>query len=512
MPFLKTLDYLFILASGAIFTLLNYHSFDGSFLEIIIAIAVQFSSNVILLGLFSFNNLVLKISALFFLFCCLFAFFIFKQYGIAIDEMVILNIMDNLDNYEAINLVSSAFYVFLFLIFIFAILKIKIISGNIYKKITTFITAIAIVGAFVLAHDQYVNKNFFAIYSPINVVSGFIQYANKVSKIKAAQTKNLSEIYKFKNTNAKKINVILVLGESARADHFSLDGYNRDTNPLLKKTKNLVFFKDVTPCANSTSYSVPCILSHQDRQDFDLAMNEYSNVISAYKNLGFKTHWISTQSAFGKENLILKNAIQAQNIKMKSSYRSESYQNENRFLDEFLLKDLNEAVSHSNENNFVVMHTNGSHFPLDRFIGKKFMIFNPSCYEKTPQLCKKEELVNAYDNTILYTDFFLSQLFKSLENTNSIVIYVSDHGSFLGEGDKYYHGNKEDYDKPQHRVPMMFWVSDKLMQDKEFVQRFNNAKKKSKNKLSHDNVFYSTLGCSGVVSDIKDASKRDFCR
>lgn len=505
----STLLYIAIFAS--FITICNVFLLKESGFSAITSLIIQFCANILLLMVFSFNKIILKIASTLILFLTLLALFIFNQYGIIIDEMMILNTMDNLDNQEAINFFQAIPYFLTFFISLFIIIKVKITNHG-YKKLLILISISSlIIAGFVIKNEKQHVKNFFASYCPFNAIAGFLQYEQRIIKIKKAKLQDINKIYNFKNQNKEQINVILVIGESARADHFSLNGYKKPTNPNLKKIKKLISFKNVEPCYNSTSYSVSCLLSYQNRKSFNDAQNNYSNIISVYKNLNFKTHWISTQSAFGTRNLILKNAIQADNLKMKSSYRNEALTHDNKMLDEFLIKDLKTTLENNQDNNFIVLHTNGSHFPLDSFISEDFIQFKPSCKKISPNSCSKEEIINAYDNTILYTDFFLAKLFKTLENTNSIVIYASDHGSFLGEGGKYFHGNKEDYVKMEHKVPMILWMSDNLLNKKKFSLFYKKASQKTNQNLSHDNIFHSLLGCSAISSDIKDNDQLNIC-
>ena len=119
--------------------------------------------------------------------------------------------------------------------------------------------------------------------------------------------------------------------------------------------------------------------------------------------------------------------------------------------------------------------------------------------------------MNAYDNSILYTDYFISEVIDHLKNKNAILFYASDHGQYLGENGIYYHGNSDTIDQPEHRVPMFLWMSDNVMKNKFYQKKFKNAQLKTKNMLSHDNIFDSLLDCSGIDSKSFDR-KLSLCR
>jgi lipid A ethanolaminephosphotransferase len=175
--------------------------------------------------------------------------------------------------------------------------------------------------------------------------------------------------------------------------------------------------------------------------------------------------------------------------------------------DEILLYGLeSELKNHSRENMFVVLHQVGSHGPLyyEKY-PQNFEIFKPTCKSVQLQNCTHEELINAYDNTIAYTDYFLHKLIlllSSLKKTSSVMIYISDHGESLGEYNFYLHGTPYSIAPDfQKQIPFLIWMSD------EFKRRHHLTNKdltQFAKDYSQDNIFHSVMGAFGMRSGIYD--------
>ncbi|MGQ9652865.1 MAG: phosphoethanolamine transferase [Thermodesulfobacteriota bacterium] len=298
--------------------------------------------------------------------------------------------------------------------------------------------------------------------------------------------------------------VVLVIGESARSDHFHINGYPRQTSPNLERL-GAFSFKDVEACGVSTRTAVPCMLTRATRSDMEVASRETS-FISIFRRLGFHTVWLSNQRFLGKANtkvsaiareaeLVYYNDKQADNIHM-------------RLLDEDLLGPFLKALRHPSPRKLIVFHTVGSHWLYDRHYTDRFRVFDPVCQEKSQRHCALEEVVNAYDNTILYTDHFIAQVIEAVADLKALVFYVSDHGESLGEGGRYGHGHEEGYPE-QRAVPMFVWVSDRYAsEEKPKAQSLEENQTKA---LSHDHLFHSILDCSGIESPIVDTAM-SICR
>jgi lipid A ethanolaminephosphotransferase len=149
----------------------------------------------------------------------------------------------------------------------------------------------------------------------------------------------------------------------------------------------------------------------------------------------------------------------------------------------------------------VVLHTKGSHGPsYNTQYPPKFEKYTPVCKSVELSKCSNEELINAYDNTIFYTDYFINKtinILKNLKNIPSMLIYASDHGESLGEYGLYLHGTPysiaPDY---QTKIPFMIWLS------AEFKNQKNISSMVQKKSHSHENIFHTIIGAYEMQTKI----------
>ncbi|MDR2760474.1 MAG: phosphoethanolamine--lipid A transferase [Rickettsiales bacterium] len=300
--------------------------------------------------------------------------------------------------------------------------------------------------------------------------------------------------------------LVFILGETARAKNFSLGGYGRKTNPLLEK-QDIIYFKNVKSCGTSTAISAPCIFSSKTRKEFraDEAKTT-ENLLDLIKKAGYDIFWLENDD--GCKGVCDRVAVENMVSSGAKEYCFGQY-----CLDEALLKGLEEKLKNIQKNTAIFLHTMGSHGPTyyQRY-PEQFRAFLPTCDTADIQNCSKESIVNAYDNTILYTDYIISSAIDALKkfpNLEAGLAYVSDHGESLGENNIYLHGFPYAIaPAEQIEVPMLLWVS-------ETMRRLNNIDygrlgemAKTKN-YTHDNIFHSMLGLLGIESKLYQADK-DF--
>ncbi len=333
-------------------------------------------------------------------------------------------------------------------------------------------------------------------YSPVDTIVAMQKaYKNyKKLKQKFAHITKLTSLYHYKS-NEDNLTVVFVIGESTRGDHFGINGYSKDTTPNLKKVKNLISFNDVSSCDTITLRSLPCMLSPMLKSN-KTRIPKMGSFVDIFRKEGFFTSIYSLQGLndiynyMGYDKLLTKYAI------LKNS----PYSTQDISLLPFAKKAINDK-NHSKK--LIILHTLGSHNRyIDRVI-PKFMKYKPICKSSDPKRCSKEALINSYDNTIVAIDFFLSEIIKMLQDKKALLIYTSDHGESLGEGGFYFHGTPlKIAPKEQQNVPLIFWFSKKYLASKEGKVLFENLKKaqKSNKKISHDDLFYSILGCSAISS------------
>lgn len=231
--------------------------------------------------------------------------------------------------------------------------------------------------------------------------------------------------------NVDTLTAIVVLGESLRADHLQLNGYRRNTTPLLASDVRICSFPNVYTKEVFTHTSLPVILTRADSIDDKRAQTEQS-FISLFKKVGFRTSWLASQepvntySDFMHEADTLIYANEGKNVYMFD-----------KWLDGALLPFYQKELEYSNPRKLIVLHTIGSHWWYNSHFEKE--VFSPVLRSKNISSSTQEAIVNSYDNTILYTDCFLHQLIEELRDEVAILIYLSDHGESLGENEKYLH-------------------------------------------------------------------------
>jgi len=295
--------------------------------------------------------------------------------------------------------------------------------------------------------------------------------------------------------------VIMVVGEAARADHFSLNGYEKETNPLLKE-EDIINFSNLYSCGTSTADSVPCMFSVYPKNDFN-----YKKGLDTENVLDVLNHTRSIEILWRDNNSDSKGvALRVPHFDYKSSqYNTIIKENEPRDIG--MLVGLDKYVQeHPNRDILIILHQMGNHGPAyyKRYT-KEFEIFTPTCKTNLLEDCTKEEISNAYDNAIVYTDNFLVQtinFLKEHEKTHSTaLIYMSDHGESLGENGIYLHGLPY-FMAPdaQTHVGAFMWFGDKMKNSIDTQV----LKEKSSNRYSHDNLFHTLLGIFEVQTKVYD--------
>lgn len=291
--------------------------------------------------------------------------------------------------------------------------------------------------------------------------------------------------------NEKTI-VVLVIGEAARARNFSLYGYRRSTNPLLTET-GVVALPRSRACSTYTTASVLCILSPDDTGG--QLSRRYEPLPSYLQRHGIDVIWRTNN--WGEPPLKVQTYERAEDLRRKC-------QGDTCGHDEVLLQGLEQRIRSSTQDRiFVVLHQKGSHGPAyyTRY-PKQFERFKPVCGSVELSQCTNEELVNAYDNTILYTDYFLHRaigLLKAFPETTTLLMYLSDHGESLGEYGLYLHGTPWSFAPDvQKDIPFLVWMSDafKRKRGRPTVQLTRSTN------YSQANVFHSVMGAFDMRSEI----------
>jgi lipid A ethanolaminephosphotransferase len=285
--------------------------------------------------------------------------------------------------------------------------------------------------------------------------------------------------------------IILVVGETARWEHFSLNGYSKQTNPLLAK-EHIISFKNFTSCGTSTGVSVPCMFSPYGRAAYsEKKFNASENLLDVLAHAGVAVLWRENNS--DSKGV----AIRPQNV-VYQDYKDSSSNTvcDRECRDEGMLIGLQEFIDqHSKGDIAIILHQIGSHGPAYyKRYPPAFEQFKPACQNNQLEQCSQEEITNAYDNTILYTDYFLSKVIALLKNNTkqfeTAMFYISDHGESLGEFGVYLHGMPYSIaPEAQTHVGAILWLSDNFTKGS-----MKELKARAEHDFSQDNLFHTTLG------------------
>ncbi|RZI44866.1 phosphoethanolamine transferase [Herbaspirillum sp. HC18] len=292
--------------------------------------------------------------------------------------------------------------------------------------------------------------------------------------------------------------IVMVIGESSRYDRWSLNGYKRDTTPLLKKESNLVSLSNVVTAVSATRLSIPILVSRKPAQQSLQAGFSEKSFLTAFKEAGFKTWWVSNQMSFGQfdtpVSVFAKEADVTQFLNLGGFTNYSSY-------DDVMLQPLQAAMADPSPKKLIVLHTLGNHWNYSHRHPKEFDKWQPSLFGISNPIYSdraiKEQLNNSYDNSILYTDWFLSQVIGALKASKQMaaMMYVSDHGQTLYDGScsLAFHGHNTQF---EFHVPALVWYSD--LYKATHPGKVNQLLRNKRAKLATENIFHSLVDLADI--------------
>jgi lipid A ethanolaminephosphotransferase len=463
---------------------LDFKSWNGAAIVVSLVILMIVANAYFFYIIFFLSRIVGKVLLIVFFTINAIALYFINTYNIIVDESMIGNVLNT--KYEE----SSSFFSFKLVLYIiiFAVLpsiyiiKAKIINATLKQFFITISATLVFMGLMAFANASnwlWIDKNsktLGGLAMPWNyVVNISLFYKHKAKE-------NEKEILLPNATikDDKKAVMVLVIGESARSQNFSLYGYNKNTNPLLSTVTNLTAFK-ANACATYTTAGVKCILEHKNTDDlYEILPNylERNNVEVIWRT----NNW-------GEPPVHVKNYQPAATLMPNCKAEDCDY-------DGILLHGLKEQILASKKNKIlIVLHLSTSHGPTyNKKYPPQFEVFKPVCNSVELGNCSQESLINAYDNTIVYTDYILFNLvenLKQLTDYSSSMIFVSDHGESLGEKNLYMHGMPLSLaPKEQFEIPFLVWRSDTTKQ------------LKANNTLTQGHVFHSVLNALSIQSEV----------
>lgn len=291
-----------------------------------------------------------------------------------------------------------------------------------------------------------------------------------------------------------EVTVVFVLGESLRPDHLGLNGYKRNTTPLLSG-EDIVSFPYIYTEQTYTNRSVPHLLTRADSTDYTRAYKEKS-FVSFFKACGFSTVWLANQEAADTYVYFMNECDSLFHVNIdKSSYVFD------RWVDGDLLPLFDKALDKVDKKKLIILHTIGSHWWYNSHFTDEYAHFQPVIKSKVISSCTEEEMVNSYDNTVLYTDYFLYTLMDKLRDKKAILIYQSDHGEALGEEGVWLHAVGTPF---THQAACLVWMSPSYKESHEGY--YEKVKANSLKRFRTDYLWHSMLDAGGISSEYIDSS------
>ena len=339
------------------------------------------------------------------------------------------------------------------------------------------------------------------LLAPSNYIQATSSYLKQNAKLKAVVVAPIGLDAKRSAVVASRPTLtVIVVGETARAANFSLNGYDKETNPLLKQQAGLINLPAVRSCGTDTAVSVPCMFSMFERRSYDADQaKSQQGLLDVVQRAGLQVLWRDNQSG-------CKGACDRVPNENTRDFAEAKLCDDGECLDEALLQGLQEKIDSLQRDTVLVLHMMGSHGPayFKRYPAA-FAKFQPTCDTAQLDQCTQTQITNSYDNSLLYTDYVLSNLIdllrKNSAKVDTAMTYISDHGESLGERGLYLHGTPYLLAPDQQtHVPAMLWLSPDYAKRAQIDLACLQAN--AGKKYSHDNLFHSTLGLLNIQTSL----------
>lgn len=439
-----------------------------------------------------------------------------QKYGVFMDSAMIRNILQT-DLHEARDLLAwdmlphMILYAVIPLLFVWRLEVSKPpLSRSLHQRPLALAVALLITaGSLFAVSRQFVplireHKEIRYLVTPGNDIYALTRVAASRSKKISAEKIAIGMDATVAHTGAvhnKPALLIIVLGETARAANWGLNGYARQTTPELARTST-INFRHVTSCGTNTETSVPCLFSPFGKRHYDeVAIHESESLLNVIQHAGIRVVWRDNQS--GCKGVCT--GVVAQGAPF---IRNDPLCNGNTCMDEALLSGLAGEVEKSGGDQVIVLHEMGNHGPayFERY-PPAFRRFTPTCDSSDLGQCSREQIVNTYDNALLYTDHVLAATIAFLQSESAThdtaMIYLSDHGESLGENGVYLHSMPYAIapDEQTH-VPMDMWFSEGFSRSRSLDVPCLTIR--ATQPASQDNLFHTVLGLLNIRTKVYD--------
>ena len=399
-------------------------------------------------------------------------------------------------------------------IIVILMMKIKpepIIRQLLHKVIASVVSLAMVLGLLFVFYVDFAaifreNRDLKGMISPQNMIASFASYYKK-----KAPKENLplvvygedAVMQKAQATSLPKL-MVLVVGETARAENFSLNGYSKNTNPKLSQ-QDILNFSRVSSCGTATAVSVPCMFSGMPRKEYEERLASHrEGLLDIAQRAGYQVTWIDNNSG-------CKGTCDRVNQFKIPEPLQQKWCKDKECFDDILIDSLKAYLAtipqDDNRPRLIVLHQMGSHGPAYyKRVPAQFKVFKPTCDTNAIQGCSRDALLNSYDNTLLYTDYVLDSLIETLKNTTkyqTALWYLSDHGESTGESGMYLHGAPYAIAPTQQtHIPMLMWFSTAWQHQAK--QQVKCLAQQGRQELSQDNLFPTMLSLLDVKSKVID--------
>ena len=399
-------------------------------------------------------------------------------------------------------------------IIVILMMKIKpepIIRQLLHKVIASVVSLAMVLGLLFVFYVDFAaifreNRDLKGMISPQNMIASFASYYKK-----KAPKENLplvvygedAVMQKAQATSLPKL-MVLVVGETARAENFSLNGYSKNTNPKLSQ-QDILNFSRVSSCGTATAVSVPCMFSGMPRKEYEERLASHrEGLLDIAQRAGYQVTWIDNNSG-------CKGTCDRVNQFKIPEPIQQKWCKDKECFDDILIDSFKAYLAtipqDDNRPRLIVLHQMGSHGPAYyKRVPAQFKVFKPTCDTNAIQGCSREALLNTYDNTLLYTDYVLDSLIETLKNTTkyqTALWYLSDHGESTGESGMYLHGAPYAIAPTQQtHIPMLMWFS--TVWKNQAKQQVKCLAQQGRQELSQDNLFPTMLSLLDVKSKVID--------
>ena len=443
-------------------------------------------------------------------------------YGTIFDRNMLINSLQT-DQAEAMGLMSPNFFIHFLLLgilpaFVISQVHLKQLTQRhaVVQRIIGLILSVALITICVLPFgDQYATffrqhkivrsyaNPIMPIYSVVKLGVDYVHELRRPDTLisHATDAKSIVPINNKANHTTKPKLMVFVVGEAARADHISLNGYQRDTMPLLTQQSDVYSFKNAISCGTSTAYSVPCMFSYANRENYNPNSADYNeNVLDTLHKQGVNIVWRDNNSSSKgvADRLTFED--------YKTSKLNPSCDSECRDIG--MLDGFDKLIKSDSapKNTLILLHQMGNHGPAyyHRY-PKGFETFKPVCMTNELSKCDSQSVINGYDNALRYTDYFLNSVIETLKPYEQaydvVMVYMSDHGESLGENNIYLHGLPYTIaPSAQKHIPLIVWSPTNNGIDS------NSNKKTSLNNMidqpvSHDFITPTLLSFFNITTD-----------